>query len=101
MEYQIQLVFILSLNADQIQLAPLWPGGDYWKPGTYTGHSKYGIYYAVDFYYTNRNRPDMYKNTDVGREGRPIKAPVSGEVYLHLLDVISYGSGNFPLVNAI
>ncbi|MCR4417754.1 MAG: T9SS type A sorting domain-containing protein, partial [Ignavibacteria bacterium] len=92
---------ILNTSGNTIQLASLWQDGDFWKPRTYDGHSSYGIYYAVDFYYTTRNRPDMYKNSDIGVSDRPIKAPISGDVFIHLLDVSSYGSGNFPFINAV
>lgn len=93
---------INSSSSTQINLSQLWPVGDFWKPKTYTDHSSSGKYFAVDFYYSNRNRPDIYLNDDIGISGRSILAPLSGDVYLHLLDVTTYStSGNFPYINAV
>jgi subtilase family serine protease len=82
----------------------MWPSGDYWKPVTYDSHSSYGKYYAVDFYYSSRNRPDTYLNNDAVYRGRPILAAVSGDLFMHLFDVTDYedsDKGNFPLIDAV
>jgi len=97
------LVFFLGLvtvSSAQIDLSPMWQSGDYWKPRTYEQHST-TRYHAVDFYYNSRNRPDIYKNGDLGTAGRPILAPVGGTLFIHLLDVTSLGTGQFPLINAV
>lgn len=95
-------VFLIVTTANaQINLSPMWQSGDYWKPRTYDGHSSSGKYYAVDFYYNNRNRPDIYKNGDVGTAGRPILAPVGGQLFIHLLDVTKEGNGQFEPINAV
>lgn len=88
-------------NPTAIVLNKMWQTSDYWKPQTYDGHTTSGKYYAVDFYYNNRNRSEIYKNYDNGTSGRPILAPIAGPIYLHLLDVTSWGTGQFPFINAV
>lgn len=100
---KILLIFfliVIPISNAQINLSTMWHSGDYWKVRTYDGHASSGIYYAADFYYNSRNRPDIYKNGDAGLSGRPIIAPISGTLFIHLLDVTDYGTGQFPLVNA-
>lgn len=97
------LIIILMITPGliaQINLSTMWQSGDYWKVRTYDGHASSGIYYAADFYFNSRNRPDIYKNGDPGLSGRPIIAPIGGTLFIHLLDVTDYGTGQFPLVNA-
>ncbi|MCX6162502.1 MAG: T9SS type A sorting domain-containing protein [Ignavibacteriae bacterium] len=88
-------------EAQTVTFQKMWQTGDYWKVQTYDGHTGSGKYYAVDFYYNNRNRSEIYKNSESGVTGRPILAPVGGSVFVHLLDVTSYGTGNFPSINAV
>ena len=89
-------------SPNAINLSKLWLPGDYWKPKTYNDHSYMGKHYAVDFYYSSRNRPDTYLNDDIVYRGRPILAAIDGNLFIHLLDVTSYSSsGNFPLINAV
>ena len=99
-----------TTSGASISLAKMWESGDYWKPRTYDGHATptqacplTDKYYAADFFYTSRNRPDIYQNGDAGTEGRPILAAVGGDLLIHMLDVTSesQGSGQFPLIDAV
>ncbi len=90
-------------NLAVINLSKMWLPQDYWKPRTYDNHSSYGRYYAADFYYSSRNRPDTYLNDDIVYSGRPILAAIDGRLFIHLLDVTDYegsSSGRFPLIDA-
>lgn len=89
-----------NVNLSVINLSKMWLPGDYWKPVTYDGHTSQGKYYAADFYYSSRNRPDTYLNGDIVYRGRPILAAINGDLFVHLLDVTNSGSGNFPLIDA-
>lgn len=88
-------------EAQAVNISKFWNDGDYLKPQTYAGHSSSGMYFAADFYFNNRNRPDIYKNSESAVVGRQIKAPTSGNVFLHLLDISGNGNGQFPLINAV
>jgi len=89
----------------KISLDKLWQEGDFWKMQTYDGHATQGIYYAVDIYYTTRNHPDLYKNSESGVQGRNSVAGHDGYLFLHLLDVTELSQktgipGNFQRVDA-
>ncbi len=84
----------------QIVLTKMWQDGEYWKPETYGTHycptknvcpdpDPKKKYYAADFYYTSRNRPDLLRNYEEGLQGKNILAPRSGKVFIHLLDITS------------
>lgn len=74
-------------SSETIQLRTMWSNEGYWKPETYTDHTPSGSTFAADFYYTARNRPDIFRVGEPGVGSRTIFAPHSGRAYLYLYDV--------------
>ena len=103
----VVLVAASQAAEGQIQLRRPWPDGDFWKPETYTCHNTPrtnaqgdGRNLAVDFYATNRNRPDLYRSADAGEAGQAILAANDGEIYLYLLDITALPNANVEKFDA-
>jgi surface antigen len=96
---------IASTSPPVIFLSKLWRDGEHWKLSTYDAHTTSGRYYAVDFYYTNSNRPDLFGNFESGLQGGVVLAPHSGRLFLYLYDATALSiklgiPGNFQRIDA-